>query len=403
MSTDSKPREAREAEPAVLALNAGSSSLKYALFFAGSAPERALAGEIDRVRDRDGTGYRQEIDFILGRIAEIGGLEGLAVAGHRVLHGGSRHRAPRRLDAGLMAELRRLTPLAPEHLPEQIALIEALERRLPHLPQVACFDTAFHHHLPREARFLPLPRRYAAAGVQRYGFHGLAYEHLMEELSRLGEPAAASGRVILAHLGNGASLAAVRAGRCIDTTMGFTPAAGLMMGRRSGDLDPGLVAYLARTEDMTAERFDRLVNHESGLLGISETSSDMRALLKAEATDPRAADAVAMFCYQVRKGIGAFAAVLGGLDLLVFSGGIGEHSAPVRTRICAELGFLGLGLDADANTAGAGLISDSNSRVRVHALPADEELTIARSACRLLGLGRPTSSHGNLPCRPASP
>lgn len=391
--------------PTVLTLNAGSSSLKYAVFAAGSPPEPILAAEIDSGgRGAGEPDFVREVDFILGRIAEIGELEGLAAAGHRVLHGGSRHRAPRRLEPGLLAELRQLAPLAPEHLPTQLALIEALGRRLPELPQIACFDTAFHHHLPREARLFPLPRRYAEEGVQRYGFHGLAYEHLMDELERLGDPAARDGRVILAHLGNGASLAAVRAGRCIDTTMGFTPAAGLMMGRRSGDLDPGLVAYLARTENMTAERFDRLVNHESGLLGVSETTSDMRALLAAESGDPRAADAIAMFCYHVRKGIGAFAAALGGLDTLVFSGGIGEHSAAVRERICKELGFLGVRLAPAADAAGAGLISAADSRVRVRAIRADEELTIARAVCRLENLGRAAGSglsHGNSPSQPS--
>jgi len=252
---------------------------------------------------------------------------------------------------------------------------------------VACFDTAFHRGLPRVARLLPLPRRYEAAGVRRYGFHGLSYEFLMEELARLAGPAAAQGRVILAHLGNGASLAAVRQGQCLDTTMAFTPAAGLVMGSRSGDLDPGLVAYLARTENLTAEQFDELINHQSGLLGVSEISSDTRELLALEDRDPRAAEAIALFCYQAKKWIGAFAAALGGLETLVFSAGIGENDPLMRTRICAGLGFLGLELDPAQNAANAPMISSDTSRVMVRVMRTDEELMIARSTCRVLGLG----------------
>ena len=249
----------------------------------------------------------------------------------------------------MIGELRRLSPFDPEHMPEDILLIEAFQRRFPALPQVACFDTAFHHDLPRVARMLPIPRRYEAQGVRRYGFHGLSYAFLMEELARLGDPAATAGRVILAHLGNGASLAAVRGGKPVDTSMSFTPTAGVPMSTRSGDLDPGLGWYLARTENMSAEQFNAMVNFKSGLLGISETSSDMRDLLQCEAKDVRAAEAVALFCYQVKKWIGAFAAALGGLDTLVFAGGIGENAATVRARICEGLGFLGIELDHARN------------------------------------------------------
>ena len=209
------------------------------------------------------------------------GFESVRAVGHRVVHG-MKHTAPERVTPELLDELRRISPFDPDHLPREIELIEAFRQRHPKLPQVACFDTAFHRAMPRVARLLPIPRRYEAKGVQRYGFHGLSYAYLMEELARLGDPAATKGRVILAHLGNGASLAAVRDGKSIDTSMGFTPTAGLVMSTRSGDLDPGLVAYLARTEQMTAPQFDRMVNHESGLLGVSETSSDMRDLLARE-------------------------------------------------------------------------------------------------------------------------
>ncbi len=245
----------------------------------------------------------------------------------------------------------------PEHMPEEIQLVEAFHRRFPNLTQWACFDTAFHHDLPRVAKMLPIPRRFEAQGVRRYGFHGLSYEFLIGELGRLAGSEAAQGRVILAHLGNGASLAAVRDGKSIDTSMSFTPTAGVPMSTRSGDLDPGLVWYLARTEGFDAKRFNEMVNFESGLLGISETSSDMHDLLKAEAKDVRAAEAIALFCYQVKKWIGSFAAALGGLDTLVFAGGIGENAPVVRARICEGLEFLGIELEEKQNSANEGVIS----------------------------------------------
>jgi acetate kinase len=272
--------------------------------------------------------------------------------------------------------------LDPEHLPVEILLIEACQKRFPNLPQVACFDTAFHHDMPRVAQILPIPRRYEALGVRRYGFHGLSYAFLMEHLD---EGAAAQGKVILAHLGNGASLAAVRDGKSMDTSMGFTPAAGVPMGTRSGDLDPGLVGYLARTEGIDAVRFNEMVNFQSGLLGVSETSSDMRDLLEHEAQDARAADAVALFCYQVKKWIGAFAAALGGLDTLVFAGGIGENAPVIRARICEGMEFLGIELDQTRNTGNEDTISTGRASVRV--IHTDEELMIARSVCRILRVG----------------
>jgi acetate kinase len=252
---------------------------------------------------------------------------------------------------------------------------------------VACFDTTFHSTLPRVARLLPIPRRYEAQGVQRYGFHGLSYAYLMEELTRLGDPAARTGRLVLAHLGNGASMAAVRDGKSIDTSMGFTPTSGLMMGSRSGDLDPGLVGYLARTEQMTATQFQKMVNHDSGLLGVSGISSDVRDLLAQEAGDVRAAEALTLFCYQAKKWIGSFAAALGGLDTLVFAGGIGEHAPLIRERICDGLGFLGIALDSERNAENAALISRDAGQVRVRVVHTDEEVMLARSVARVLGLG----------------
>jgi acetate kinase len=287
----------------------------------------------------------------------------------------------------LIDELHRITPYDPDHLPGEIELIESFRERHPNLPQVACFDTAFHRTMPRVAKMLPIPRRYEAKEIQRYGFHGLSYSYLMEELARLEDPAATKGRVILAHLGNGASLAAVRNGKSIDTSMGFTPAAGLVMSTRSGDLDPGLVSFMARSEQMTALEFDQMVNHESGLLGISETSSDLRDLLAQEAGDGRAAEAVALFCYQAKKWIGSFAAVLGGLDTLVFAGGIGENASLVRARICDGLGFLGIELNKARNAENAGVISTDASRATVRVIRTDEECMIAKMVCRLLSLG----------------
>jgi acetate kinase len=250
------------------------------------------------------------------------------------------------------------------------------------VPQVACFDTAFHRHMPAVATLLPIPRRYSAIGVQRYGFHGLSYTFLLGELARLGDAAAAHGRVILAHLGSGASLAAVLNGSCIDTSMGFTPTAGLVMGTRSGDLDPGLMSYLALTEAMTAAQFQSMVNHESGLIGISETSADVRDLLEREAGDARAREALAIFCYQAKKWIGAFAAALSGVDTLVFAGGIGENSAPVRRRICDGLQFLGIEIDDALNERHAARISAGAVAVRV--IRTDEESVIADLTCRVL-------------------
>ena len=272
-------------------------------------------------------------------------------------------------------------------MPEEILLVEAFHRRFPDLPQWACFDTAFHHDLPRVAKILPIPRRFETQGVRRYGFHGLSYEFLVGELGRLAGLEAAQGRVILAHLGNGASLAAVRDGKSIDTSMSFTPTAGVPMSTRSGDLDPGLVWYLARTDGFDAKRFNEMVNFQSGLLGISETSSDMHDLLKAEAKDVRAAEAIALFCYQVKKWIGSFTAALGGLDTLVFAGGIGENAPIVRARICKGLEFLGIELEEKQNSANEGVISSGKSRVAVRVIRTDEEWMIAKTVCRALRSG----------------
>lgn len=391
--------------PRILTINGGSSSIKFALFEAGESPRRILAGGIERIGLPDASfrvkGLNQADNFsrpvtapnhmaavgaLMDWIEERGEVDGLTAVGHRVVHGGPRYSKPQRITPEMVEELRRLVPFDPDHLPEEILLTEAFHRRFPDLPQVACFDTAFHHDLPRVAQQLPIPRRYEAQGVRRYGFHGLSYEFLIGELARLAGAEAAQGRVILAHLGNGASLAAVRDGKPVDTSMSFTPTAGVPMSTRTGDLDPGLVWYLARTEKMSAKQFNAMVNFESGLLGVSETSSDMHDLLGREAHDVRAAEAVALFCYQVKKWIGSFAAALGGLDTLVFAGGIGENAPPVRARICDGLGFLGIELDEKRNVANAGVISSETSRNSVRVIRTDEEWVIASMVCRVLGL-----------------
>ena len=394
----------KPALPSILTINGGSSSIKFAIYRAGEPLERGLHGKADRIGlsgtsltwndpaakkpetlDLDATDHQSAVKFLLDWLAGQKGFDAVGSVGHRVVHG-MHHTAPGLVTPELLDELRRISPIDPDHLPREIELIEAFRQRHPKWPQVACFDTAFHARMPRVAKMLPIPRRYEAKGIQRYGFHGLSYSYLMEELVRLGDPAATKGRVILAHLGNGASMAAVRDGKSIDTSMAFTPAAGLVMSTRSGDLDPGLVNYLARTEKMTASQFDRMVNHESGLLGVSETSPDLRDLLKHEEQDVRAAEAVALFCYQAKKWIGSFAAALGGLDTLVFAGGIGENAPRVRARICQGLGFLGIELDESHNAETADVISTDASSVTVRVMHTDEELTIARAVCSTIGI-----------------
>ncbi len=310
----------------------------------------------------------------------------LTAVGHRVVHGGPKYWEPQRITPEMVEALQQLSAFDPEHLPEEILLTEAFHRRFPTLPQIACFDTAFHHDMPRVARLLPIPRRYDAKGVQRYGFHGLSCAYLMEELARVAGAEAANGRVILAHLGNGASVTAVRGGKSVDTSMSFTPTAGMPMSTRSGDLDPGLGWYLARTEQVTAKQFHHMVNHESGLLGVSETSSDMRELLLRESKDVRAAEAVALFCYQAKKWISAMAGALEGVDTLVFAGGIGENAPEVRARICHGLEFLGITLDGTRNAASAPVISSDGSTATVRVIRTDEEWIIAKTVCRIVGL-----------------
>jgi acetate kinase len=396
----------KPAIPCILTINGGSSSIKFALFEGGDTLRRLIEGVIERIgfpeaslrvkglnpadnfsRPVAAQDHAAAASVLMDWVVERSGRDTLTAVGHRVVHGGPKYNEPQLITTEMVEDLHRLSPFDPEHLPEEILLTEAFHHRFPDLPQVACFDTAFHHDLPRVAQLLAIPRRYEAQGVRRYGFHGLSYEFLMEKLARLGDPAATKGRVILAHLGNGASLAAVREGKSMDTSMSFTPTAGVPMSTRSGDVDPGLVSFLWRSEQMTASQFDKMMNHESGLLGVSESSSDMRDLLAHETQDVRAAEAVALFCYQVKKCIGAYAAALGGLDTLVFAGGIGENAPVIRARICAGLEFLGIEIDEKQNAANESVISATGGRVKVRVIRTDEELTIARSVCRVIGLG----------------
>jgi acetate kinase len=393
----------------ILTINGGSSSIKFAVFTLGSdRPERGLHGQISRIgqtdRTRPGTSllisdpeaptmsaeptlvpaadFASVVDWLVDWLGKQPVFGSVRVVGHRVVHGLA-HTEPEPITPALLTELRGIATIDPDHLPGEIALIEAIRHRWPDLPQIACFDTAFHRTLPRVAQLLPIPRRFDAQGIRRYGFHGLSYAYLLDELARVaGEQTrpggAANGRVILAHLGSGASLCAVRDGQSIDTTMGFTPTGGLMMGTRPGDLDPGLMAYLMQSEGLTASQFNDLINHQSGLLGLSETGSDMQDLLDIQATDSRAAEAIDLFCYQVKKGIGAYTAVLDGLDTLVFSGGIGQHAPDIRTRICTGLTYLGIEIDDQRNTANAPIISTPTSRVTIRVIPTDEEQMMAR-------------------------
>lgn len=388
----------------LLTVNGGSSSLKFALFRRGGtgAIQPLLKGGVERIGMDDSRaviaptgGEARHLDveapdlgaaagWLIDWLEANVGWPTIAGIAHRVVHGGTKFFRPALITPEVLQELRRISPMDPDHLPGEIAVVERFRERLPEMPQAACFDTAFHHDLPRVAQIVPIPRRFEASGVRRYGFHGISFAYLMEALRQAIGPEAADGRVILAHLGNGASMAAVHGGRPVDTTMALTPAAGLVMSTRSGDIDPGLPGFLARSTGMTPERFDSLVNHESGLLGVSETSPDVRDLLAGEDRDVRAAEAIALFVYAARKAIGALAAALGGLDVLVFSGGIGENAPAIRARICEGLGFLGVAIDGPSNDAGAPAISTEGGRVQVRIIPTDEELMMARQASELL-------------------
>lgn len=389
----------RDRHKRVLAINSGSSSLKVSLYRIGESEQVALSVEVRRIGipggrirvmnalgetllDRDeefpdqAAALNATLHWLKGKNHEMDAI------GHRVVHGGPRYSEPHIITAELLAALRELIPIDPDHMPQAIAAIESASRQHPSLPQVACFDTAFHRRMPQVAQLCPLPARFYDEGVQRYGFHGLSYEYVLSELRRL-DGALADGRVVIAHLGNGASMVALQHGRSMDTTMGFTPTAGLLMGTRSGDIDPGALLYLIEEKKMTAKAVNHLLNKESGLLGVSGISEDMQDLLERENSDSRAALAVEFFCHRAKKYLGAYAAALGGLDAVVFTGGIGEHAAEVRERICSGLKFMGLQLEPASNNRNASVISLKSSPVKVRVIKTNEEVMIARHTAKL--------------------
>lgn len=387
----------------ILTINSGSSSIKYSFYRMGESEVLILKGELARIGV--GQGFFQAVDQAGNKLLaqeldlpdhdvawktlfawlqghEIG--KSLQAVGHRLVHGGPVHVEPQLVSPDLIADLKLLIPLSPDHLPHEIKGLEAVHQLYPDLRQVACFDTAFHRRMPEVAQRYALPEPLFRAGLQRYGFHGLSYEYLVQELEQEAGPIEASGKLIIAHLGNGASLAAIESGRSLDTTMGLTPAGGLVMSTRPGDLDPGVIIYLLQEKGLSPVEVNHLINHQAGLRGISGLSEDMRDLLAHEDTARGAALAVRLFCYQARKFIGALATVLGGLDTFVFTGGIGENSAPIRARICANLQFLGIHLDLDLNNQNAPIISKQDSPVTVRVMKTNEELMIARHTRNLI-------------------
>jgi len=391
------PSAAPSDETVVLALNSGSSSLKVALYSLRGANEEKLAqGAAEGLGSKNGRVWlrkgRQSVideprsfadasqaaDYLLSAL-EREALPAPRVVGHRIVHGGPRLRSHQHITPQVLQELEQAIPFAPLHLPPALEVVRHALKRFPDVAHIACFDTVFHHTLPEHAAHLPLPQEFWERGLKRYGFHGLSCESIVHAL---GDQLAS--HTVIAHLGNGCSVTAVRDRGSVETTMGLTPTGGVIMGTRSGDLDPGVILHLARVEGYSAQQLDELLNHKAGLLGISGETSDMRRLLEMANHDARAALAVEMFCYQVRKAIGALAAVLGGLELLVFTGGIGEHAAPVRARICLGLEYLGIALDDRANQRNESTISSAQSKCRVAVIDSDEDLQIARHCRRLM-------------------
>jgi acetate kinase len=387
----------------ILTVNSGSSSLKVALYEINGRESLVFDVSVTRIGDPvshigiiDGASretVRSQGSFpapgdalraVLQLLQERQLDSQLDAVCHRIVQGGARHNAPRILTPQLIGELRTLIPIDPDHLPHALGDIEMVARRYPAVPQVACFDTAFHRTIPRVAKLLPIPRRYFDQGIRRYGFHGISYEYIVSELRAL-EPDLAGGRLVVAHLGNGASMAAIKGGCSLDSTMGFTPASGLLMGTRTGDMDPGVLLYLLTRENMSVEDLALLVNKHAGLLGLSGVSADMQDLLAREGADSNAADAVALFCYRAKQYLAAYAAVLGGLDLLIFTAGIGEHAPAIRERICLGLELLGIRLDPVRNQSNAPVISSQDSRVKVRVMKTNENLMLARHAASLLG------------------
>ena len=385
----------------ILTINCGSSSIKFAIYETYRTTKKILSGQIVRIgldntafniTDKiinkkeeikiDAKDFKQAAKFLINQLKKQKYFNSVGCIGHRIVYG-MEHTDPEIIDDQLLAELNKIRDYDPDHLPAEIEIIKLFKKQFPTLLQVACFDTSFHTTMLPVAKILPIPRRFAKAGIRRYGFHGLSYTYLMEKFKQTEGADKSKGRIILAHLGNGASLAAVKEGKSIDTSMGFTPAGGLVMGTRTGDLDPGVAWYMLQNEKMTAKKFNHIINHESGLLAVSEISADMLDLLKKESSDVHAADAVTFFCYQVKKWIGTYSAVLNGLDILVFSGGIGENAPVIRSRICKGFEYLNIEIDEKENSTNALLISTKKSKVQVYVIPTDEEIIIANSAKKL--------------------
>jgi len=391
----------------ILCINSGSSSIKFALYLIHETEQLIAQGAVERIglpsgwlwlKDRQGkrlvdrhadyADHKEAVKAMFNTAIEAQDLPVPDGVGHRLVHGGPNHMAPELLTSELMLTLRSLIPLAPLHLPGEIKGIDAVARHFPGLRQVVCFDTAFHRRIPAVAQWLPIVRSLWHEGIHRYGFHGLSYEYIAGVLGN-----DTKGRVIIAHLGNGASMAGLKDGKPQDTTMGFSALGGLMMGTRSGDLDPGILLYLMDEKGYDARQLERLLNQRSGLIGVSGISSDMKTLLDQRTTEPHAGQAIELFCYTARKSIGALSAVLGGLDTLVFTGGIGERAAPVRWMICRGLEYLGIRLDSERNDANADNISANQSPCRVRVIPTNEDLMIARHTKALLLKGTQGANH----------
>jgi acetate kinase len=379
-----------------LIVNSGSSSIKFAVYGIGESEKLTTSGKLDgsvlkgisssgetlfeekaTLEDRDAATGR-----LIGLLQSGGHMEGLAGTGYRIVHGGPWYSEPVVVNAEVLNKLRRLVDYAPDHIPDQIAAMETIQKLLPEVPSVACFDTAFHRTMPRQAQLYGLTRQLADEGLVRYGFHGLSYAYIVHEMrNRKVLPE----RLIVAHLGNGASMAAIRNGESIDTSMGFTPTAGFLMSNRSGDLDPGIILHLLREKGMSPAAVSELVNKKGGLQGLSGISSDMQQLQKEAPKNKNAAEAIEVFVYQIRKFVGAYCAALGGLDALVFTGGIGENSAFVRAAVCGGLGYLGIALDPEKNRTGADVISADGGGPVVRVMKTNEELMIVRSMSAILG------------------
>lgn len=381
----------------LLTINAGSSSLKLALYERegfnrlaavsveriGSNATRLVIGRAERkIEAKD---HASAFDQVCRHLPELF-ASGLDVIGHRIVHGGADHADPEAITPRLLNELRELGRLDPTHMPQSLSVIDLLMRRFPHVPQFACFDTTFHRSMPDVAKLYALPRWTSEAGVRRYGFHGLSCESIISQLKQI-DARQARGRLLVAHLGNGASVTAVCNGVSVDTSMGFSPTGGLMMGTRSGDLDPTVVTFLARTREMTPDAVEKLLNEQSGLLGVSGHSADMRDLLERATSDSQASEAIELYCYTARKHIGALAAVLGGVDTIVFTGGVGQHAPAIREKICGGLDYLGVQFDFKRNAANEAVISAEGSRVVVRVIATDEDLVIARHVAALLAKG----------------